>query len=63
MDNQEKTDMVKLLKAYEQWEADLIMSDEAWDNGRAALPTLTYPLYDKLLELQAERNRLLKGVR
>lgn len=49
-------------KAYEQWEADLIMSDEAWKGGMAELPTLTYPLYDRMMEIQAMRNDVLDGL-
>lgn len=46
-----------LLKKYEEWEADVILTDECWDDH--ATPRLTQKQWDKLLELQTERNRLL----
>jgi hypothetical protein len=49
------------LREWERWEADLILCDEAWNGGRAALPKLTWQLYDKMLALQAKRNAALKG--
>jgi hypothetical protein len=49
--------LLALARAYEEWEADLILSDEAWaPNGMAPLPRLTQGLYDRLLEIQAMRN-------
>ena len=45
------------LKAYEQWEADLIMENKCWE-GRE-VPQLTGELWDRLLELRAMRNRAL----
>lgn len=44
------------LLAYEKWEADLIMCDDAW---RGSLPTLTQELYDRMIELQEMRNEAL----
>lgn len=54
--------LASLAEAYEQWEAALIMSNEAW-RGLKALPQLTEPLFDRLIELQAERNRILRDLR
>jgi len=51
---------MKVLEMYERWEADLILSEEAWAGGLAAYPTLTLELYDKLLECQQARNEVLK---
>lgn len=56
-----KKKMFNLLKAYEEWEGGLILDDKAWEVG-AEFPTLTQPLYDKMMELQKERNRVLKFV-
>jgi hypothetical protein len=49
-------DLLALAKAYEQWEADLILCCEAWDGGTAEYPRLTEKLYDRMLEIQAARN-------
>jgi hypothetical protein len=47
-------DMLAVLDAYEGWEADLLMDDEAWRD--AETPRLTQKLWDRLLEIQAMRN-------
>jgi hypothetical protein len=52
-------DLLALAKAYEQWEADLIVCHEAWEGGRA-LPEFTQSLWDRLLELQTMRNLAVK---
>ncbi len=49
-------DGLALAKAYEAWEADLIMDAAAWRDG---LPRLTPRHYDRLLELQAQRNAFI----
>jgi len=46
----------ELLKKYEQWETDLLMLNEVWENG---LPQFTQELYDKWMKLQTERNKIL----
>jgi len=48
-----------VLKAYEQWEADLIMENKCWE-GRE-IPQLTGELWNRMLELQAMRNRALSA--
>jgi hypothetical protein len=53
--------LIAVLKAYEQWEADLILCPEAWE-GEAGMPTLTHELYDRLIEIQTMRNQALKAV-
>jgi hypothetical protein len=63
MTREQQEQMAAVLKAYERWEADLILSDEAWDGGAADLPTLTWALWDRLLEIQAMRNDALKAIR
>jgi len=48
----------RVLKGYEQWEAALIMDNQAWNNE---LPCFTQELYDKWMELQRQRNAALDG--
>lgn len=48
-----------VLRAYEAWEADLLMSDEAWAGGMRDLPSLTQSLWDRLMEIQSMRNLAL----
>ena len=47
-------ELLALAKAYEAWEADLILNN-AWDN-KDGLPSLTPAQYAELLRLQAMRN-------
>lgn len=53
-------DPLEVLRMYEQWEADLIMCDKSWDTYDG-LPKLTQELYDRLMEIQAQRNLVLHG--
>lgn len=53
-------ELLAVAKAYEQWEADLVTSNEAWKGGTAELPTLTWELWDSLLEIQGLRNKAVK---
>lgn len=48
--------MKTVLLAYEQWEADLLMCDDAW---QGSLPTHTQEIHDKMIELQEMRNDAL----
>lgn len=48
--------MLALLKAYEQWEADIIMENKCWTGQNIRL---TDQPYDRMIELQTERNRVL----
>ena len=50
--------LLSWVASVEQWEADLLATDDAW-RGNDGLPRFTQGLYDRWLELQAERNRLL----
>jgi hypothetical protein len=50
-----------VLKSYELWEKDLLLSEEAWAGGRAPLPRFTQELYDSWMELQADRNKVLSA--
>lgn len=56
-------DLAAVARAYEQWEADLIGSAEAWGGafpgGMRDLPVFTEALWDRLLEIQAMRNAAL----
>ena len=51
---------IDVLRAYEAWEADLLLSAEAWGGGFPGgmrdLPTFTEPLWDRFMEIQAMRN-------
>lgn len=51
-------DLLAVAKAYEQWEADLVLSDAAWRDGQA-LPRLTNELWSRLLEIQTMRNKAI----
>jgi len=59
-------DLAEVARAYEQWEADLIASPEAWGGafpgGERDLPKFTEALWDRLLEIQAMRNAALAKV-
>lgn len=48
-----------VLKGYEAWEAKLVL-DNKW-TGVNGMPTLTQADYDSLIELQTQRNAVLKG--
>lgn len=48
--------LLEVARAYERWEGDLVNSQDAWGAGFATLPTLTQPLFDRLLEIQTMRN-------
>ena len=47
-------DPIEVLKAYEAWEADVILHAKWGD-----LPTLTQAQWDRLVEIQAMRNAVL----
>jgi hypothetical protein len=51
--------LYEALEAYSRWEADLIMSNEAWSGGFAELPTITQELWDRFIEIQGMRNAAL----
>lgn len=52
--------MLKVLLAYEEWEADLVMCNASW---RGSTPTLTQDQWDRLLEIQEQRNEAVQGHR
>jgi hypothetical protein len=47
----------EVLKKYEDWEAELIRDDRCWQSG--SNPKLTSELWDKLIEIQGQRNKVL----
>lgn len=49
---------IALLKRYEQWEADIISANGLWW-PQSAKDAFSGKMYDDMLELQAERNRVL----
>jgi len=51
--------LVEVADGYEQWEAAMLESQQAWADGRRALPLLTQELWDTLLALQGQRNAAL----
>ncbi len=48
------------LKAWEKWEADIVMCNDAWHGN---LPTLSQELLDRVIELQKMRNEALGRLR
>ena len=49
-----------LLEKYEALEAEIIVSDECWEpQGMAETPRFTQDQWDKIIELQSERNEIL----
>lgn len=54
------SEAIKLLKEYEQWEADLISSDKMWW-PLAKDDVLTGDVYEKMLVLQEKRNKILRS--
>ena len=49
----------EVLLAYQQWEAELILDDKAWRGG---LPCMTQPVYDRFIEVQGQREVLLRSL-
>jgi hypothetical protein len=50
----------KVLSDYEEWEAELISDNRCWEpEGMASNPRLTSELWDKLIEIQCQRNKVL----
>lgn len=52
--------MVEALKAYEQWEADIIMERKCWDGPMPV--QLTRDLYNRMIEIQGMRNAVLASI-
>ena len=50
-------ELVAVLKAYEQWEADIILENECWSGQNLRL---TDEIYDRMIELQTMRNAALQ---
>lgn len=49
-------ELLAVAKAYERWEADLILCDVAWVGST---PRITQQLWDRFLEIQAMRNKAI----
>jgi hypothetical protein len=52
-------ELVAVLREYEQWEANLIMDNGAWEMGQHmghCLPLIPQHLWDRLVEIQGMRN-------
>lgn len=47
-----------VLRAYERWEADLILDSSAWNTSNG-MPKLGEASYDELMRIQRLRNKLL----
>ena len=50
------TEIIGILEAIEQWEADLLNTDSAWEDG---LPRFTKQLYERWMAIQELMNRSL----
>ena len=50
------TELFDLAKAYNEWEADIILNGDWGTDGMDPYPRLTESQYDRMLELQAMRN-------
>lgn len=51
-------ELLRLAKAYEEWEGRVLMEDQAWQT-EDGLPHLTQELWDELGQLQAQRNEAI----
>ena len=55
---QQRDVLLAACKAYEQWEADLLRCDAAWQDS---LPRVTQELYDKWMQIQPQRNAAVRA--
>lgn len=55
---QQRDVLLAACKAYEQWEADLLRCDAAWQDS---LPRFTQELYDKWMQIQPQRNAAVRA--
>lgn len=60
--NDRESEMKALLKRYEEWEAMLIADNAMWWPN-VPKDRISGKSYDMMMELQAERNRLLKSIK
>lgn len=49
-------ELAEVLRAYEQWEADLLLADECW---KGVLPHISQALWDRFVGIQEKRNDAL----
>ena len=52
-------ELESVLRAYEQWEADLIMDNDSWRDRN--LPLIKQSQWDRLMEIQTLRNAVLSA--
>lgn len=51
---------IDVLRLYEKWEADLILTDECWNRRETNYqPVIIWPFFDQLKKLQATRGEVL----
>ena len=53
----EKQELLERLKEIEEWEAELIKTDECWQ-GNKGLPKFNQKLYDDWIKLQSKINKI-----
>lgn len=55
-------ELAEALQLYENWEAKLIMDDSLWQSA-SGLPFITQEVWDELVAVQTERNKVLHKVK
>ena len=53
------SEVLLLLKAYEQWEADIILENKCWTGQNIQL---TDELYERMIVLQGRRNKAIAAL-
>lgn len=55
-------ELAEALQLYENWEAKVIMDDSLWQSA-SGLPFITQEVWDELVAVQTERNKVLHKVK
>lgn len=55
-------ELAEVLRLYERWEAEVIMDNSLWQSA-SGLPFITQEVWDELVAIQTERNRVLQKSR
>ena len=55
-------ELAEVLLLYEKWEADLLMDNSLWQSA-SGLPFITQKVWDELVAVQTERNKVLHKVK
>jgi hypothetical protein len=55
-------ELAEVLLLYEKWEADLLMDNSLWQSA-SGLPFITQEVWDELVAVQTERNKVLHKVK